>query len=136
MKESVLVYLWSIWDNFWWIPVVLLSLLTIIGVGYFFVIMEHRDVLDFYGKNHEKTKYYANLKEKVGKKFKMIGVIAFIVFFVQSFIPSKNQMVMVLSAPYVAKVAKESNASELPIKLIKVLNKSLDYLDKKVSGEK
>jgi hypothetical protein len=130
--ETILVYLWSIWDNFEWIPDILETLLTVVVIGFVFINLSYFLKKTDKFTDEEEMKALEEVKIKFDSISKKIVILALIVFAIKSFIPDKNKLILIASTPYIINVAKESNATDIPKKMIIILNKSLDYLNKKL----
>lgn len=145
--EVFLVYLWSIWDNFGFIKFLVtftwcISLAACIILS--LILLE----------NDDKQPDIIKLRSYVFK----VSIITTLLIFLNSFIPNRNQMVLIVSAGALVSIAKNetvqkevkdaaqqvtselkdaySNSKELSGNLVNVLNASLKYLETSLKERK
>ena len=145
--EVFLVYLWSIWDNFGFIKF-LVTLTWCISLAACIILSIV--LLESGTKNPDVIK----LRSYVFK----VSVITTLLIFLNSFIPNRNQMVLIVSAGALVSIAKNetvqkevkdaaqqvtselkdvySNSKELSGNLVNVLNASLKYLETSLKEHK
>ena len=145
--EVFLVYLWSIWDNFGLIKFIVF----ITWVVSIFTIM----VVTIYLLDTRKEDPKATELRSWAAKTLMVTSI---LIFLNSFVPNRNQMVLIVSAGALMHIAKNetvqkevkdaaqqvtselkdaySNSKELSGNLVNVLNASLKYLETSLKEHK
>ena len=145
--EIFLVYLWSIWDNFCLIK----SIVFITWVVSIFTIM----IVTIYLLDTRKEDPKATELRSWAAKTLMVTSI---LIFLNSFVPNRNQMVLIVSAGALMHIAKNetvqkevkdaaqqvtselkdaySNSKELSGNLVNVLNASLKYLETSLKEHK
>ena len=145
--EVFLIYLWSIWDNFCLIK----SIVFITWVVSIFTIM----IVTIYLLDTRKEDPKATELRSWAAKTLMVTSI---LIFLNSFVPNRNQMVLIVSAGALMHIAKNetvqkevkdaaqqvtselkdaySNSKELSGNLVNVLNASLKYLETSLKEHK
>ena len=131
--DIFLVYLWSIWDNFNWVSTILFAGLFLLAIILLYTYVDIEYESDY---NENNNTYEAKRFKKVLSFSKKYFIIVISFSLINSFIPDKNKMVLIISTPYIVKTAKDNNLTALPIKLIKTLNKSLNYVNKVIDNKK
>ena len=145
--EVFLVYLWSIWDNFGFIKFIVFITWVVSTITVIVITMY---LLDTSNKDPKVTE----LRSWAAKTFMVTSVLIFL----NSFVPNRNQMVLIVSAGALVSIAKNetvqkevkdaaqqvtselkdaySNSKELSGNLVNVLNASLKYLETSLKERK
>jgi hypothetical protein len=135
--ERFVVYIWSIWDNFGWITDVSIISLFVISVTFMWTNIAYYNAnsTNEYNRNKNKIRLLKVIRKRVTLFFKMAFLSFILTFTIKSFIPNKNELLLIMSAPYIVEAAKEANTTEVPKKILIILNKSLDYINKKIEEQ-
>ena len=145
--EVFLVYLWSIWDNFGLIKFIVFITWV---VSIFTVMIVTIYLLDTRKEDPKATE----LRSWAAKTLMVTSILIFL----NSFVPNRNQMVLIVSAGALMHIAKNetvqkevkdaaqqvtselkdaySNSKELSGNLVNVLNASLKYLETSLKEHK
>ena len=145
--EVFLVYLWSIWDNFGLIKFIVFITWVVSTITVIVITMY---LLDTSTENPKAIE----LRSWAAKTFMVTSILIFL----NSFVPNRNQMVLIVSAGALVSIAKNetvqkevkdaaqqvtselkdaySNSKELSGNLVNVLNASLKYLETSLKEHK
>ena len=145
--EVFLVYLWSIWDNFGLIKFIVFITWVVSTITVIVITMY---LLDTSNEDSKATE----LRSWAAKTFMVTSILIFL----NSFVPNRNQMVLIVSAGALVSIAKNeavqkevkdaaqqvtselkdaySNSKELSGNLVNVLNASLKYLETSLKEHK
>ena len=145
--EVFLVYLWSIWDNFGLIKFIVFITWVVSTITVIVITMY---LLDTSNEDSKATE----LRSWAAKTFMVTSILIFL----NSFVPNRNQMVLIVSAGALMHIAKNetvqkevkdaaqqvtselkdaySNSKELSGNLVNVLNASLKYLETSLKEHK
>lgn len=132
MNEVLLVYVWGIYEQFSWLVgfSFILGVITLFAYG--FSYLWENDYSPHYREDEEVKQSFKDKLNYFRDVCKKLLGVSTIILVVNSFIPTRNVAVMMVSAPTIVKLAGDVADSNTTKRLVGILDSSLALLEKKV----